>query len=362
LTALALANLVGCQTNSEYVEAELRHQCKQVRELEQRVASKDAEIETLKSTVNSYQVGFVKPADAPESIYRETAVSRLSLSLMTGGKDADLDGRDDGVQVVLTPLDYDGDAFKCPGTAVVRLFETLPTGVKRPLSETAFPPERLRTSWRSTLLGQGYHLVVPWAPAPRETKLRTAVEFQTVDGRKFEVEKDFEVSLDVKQPPRKPGAVLEPDAERIEPIKPAAPPESKPESQPESKTEAPTLDGNVERAFVKPEPPPVEETAPTRSTETEIIKLPSATEKTRLDETGRFAPGDSKSELPSELPTELAGAPLPAPKSTSASATTTSPIRTVAGSQPATWPTYRWNDLVKRNNFFANRAQAQAAQ
>src|SRR4051812_46103691 len=72
------------QTSSEYVEAELRVQSRKVSELETRLAQRDAEIETLRNTVTTFQGAHVKPAEAPETVYRDTALSRVSLTLATG--------------------------------------------------------------------------------------------------------------------------------------------------------------------------------------------------------------------------------------------------------------------------------------
>jgi hypothetical protein len=216
LTAAFLSiTLAGCrQTSSEYVEAELRVQSRKVADLQNILAQRDAEIQTLRSTVTTYQASHVKPTEAPETVYRDTALSRISLTLATGGKDADLDGKDDGMVVGVAPHDYDGDAFKCPGNCKVQLFEAPASGARKQIGEWIFPAERLRTLWRSSLLGQGYHLTFGWQTPPTEKRLRVLVTFSTVDGRTFEAEKEFDVSLQAKGPPKLPGGRL--DAEPTE--------------------------------------------------------------------------------------------------------------------------------------------------
>jgi hypothetical protein len=210
-----LVVFVGCrQTSSEYVEAELRVQSRKVADLEQRVAQRDAEIETLRNTVTTYQASHVKPTEAPETVYRDTALSRISLTLATGGKDADLDGRDDGIVVGVAPHDYDGDVFKCPGSCRIQLFESPASGVKKQIGEWIVPAERLRANWRTSLLGQGYHLSYSWQTPPSERRLRVLVTFTTVDGRTFQAEKDFDVSTQAKGPPKMPGGKIE--AEPVE--------------------------------------------------------------------------------------------------------------------------------------------------
>jgi len=226
LVFLAACFFVGCrQTSSEYVEAELRVQSRKVAELENMLHQRAAEIETLRNTVTTYQAGHVKPAEAPETIYRDTALSRITLTLATGGKDADLDGKDDGVVVGVAPRDYDGDVFKCPGSCRLQLFETSTAGVRKQIGEWSVSSEQLRTLWRSSLLGQGYHLTFGWQTPPKEQKLRAVVTFVTVDGRQFEAEKDFDVSTQSKSPPRLPGTRIdaEPPPSVISPTPLSAP-------------------------------------------------------------------------------------------------------------------------------------------
>jgi len=216
----------GCrQTSSEYVEAELRVQSRKVADLENRIAQRDAEIETLRNTVTAFQASHVKPAETPEEIYRDSALSRVTLTLATGGKDADLDGRDDGIVVGIAPHDYDGDVFKCPGSCRVQLFEAPPSSAPRQIGEWVIPPEQLRNLWRASLLGQGYHLALSWQTPPTVKRLRVAVSFATLDGRKFDADKQFDVSLEAKGPPKLPGGRIDADAPPIAP--PMAPPAGK---------------------------------------------------------------------------------------------------------------------------------------
>jgi hypothetical protein len=221
---LIAASLVGCrQTSSEYVEAELRVTSRKVADLENRLAQRDAELETLRHTVTTFQAGHVKPSDAPESVYRDTALSRISLTLATGGKDADVDGKDDGVVVGVAPHDYDGDVFKCPGSCRLQLFEANASGVKRPIGDWVISSDQLRTLWRTSLLGQGYHLTFAWQTAPSERRVTALVTFSTLDGRRFEAEKQFDVSLEAKSPPRLPGTKIEPELPLTPPLGPATP-------------------------------------------------------------------------------------------------------------------------------------------
>jgi hypothetical protein len=114
------------------------------------------------------------------------------------------------VELVVTPLDYDGDSFKCPGTVTISLFEVQPGGTKKPISAWSYAPEALRGAWRSSLLGQGYHLVSGWDVRPQQKRLKAVAVFTTVDGRRYEHEKEFDVALEVKGPAKLPNRRLTP--------------------------------------------------------------------------------------------------------------------------------------------------------
>ncbi|HVJ81336.1 MAG TPA: hypothetical protein VNC50_09735, partial [Planctomycetia bacterium] len=203
---LGAALALGCRSSTEFVEAELRYQCRRAAELERQVEGKDAEIVTLKAAVsNLQQATAAKPApETTEEVYRKTALARIELAIMSGGKDMDGDGKDDGVQAAISPMDFDGDVFKCPGSVKLALFENLNSGIRKPLGEWTFDADRTRDSWQSSLMGAGYRLYAPWIEAPRVKKVRMVVTFTTLDGREFGAEKDFEVSLAAKRPPKTP--------------------------------------------------------------------------------------------------------------------------------------------------------------
>lgn len=194
--ALLTATLTGCKT-CDLVEAELRYQSRRVRQLERCLCQKDAELETLKAQLLAQERPQppAAPKDSPESVYRRTAMSRVSLGLGTGGRDQDRDGRIDAVQFNVVCHDYDGDAFKCPGTADLRLVALHESGVQEVVGEWTFEPDVLRHKWKSSLVGAGYQVVVPAPDVSDARKWKMSVRFTTLDGRTFEDERDVSMAL-----------------------------------------------------------------------------------------------------------------------------------------------------------------------
>jgi hypothetical protein len=338
LSLIALGWTSGCQqTRSQYVEAELRHQCRRVHELEEKLAGKDAEIETLKSTLGTFQASYVKPTEAPETVYRETALSKINLTMITGGEDADRDGKDDGIIVGVSPLDYDGDAFKCPGTCHVDLFEIPESGVKKHIGHWDYSPELLRKRWKSSLMGQGYQLATSWMEPPTEPKLRVEVCFQTLDGRKFAAEKDFRVRTKATKAPSKPGGQVESESDQEDGQKdfPIMLDMNQPNMSGSPNKQR--QDHNIKHAIESPTP----------ADEADFIQLPKV-EPTSHRQVSELS-------IPHKLATELEASPLPLREKHER----TLEIAAVRSS-PEIWPTTpRWSDMVRRSNFFANHQSAQ---
>lgn len=193
--AVLVATLQGCAT-CELVEAELRVKNEQVEQLELQVHHMQAEINALRQTVQQYQQEVVNPekenvVNGSAVAYTTAAISRISFGLPTGGSDANRDGFDEALTVVVSCHDYDGDIFKCPGTLYLRAFEV---AGKRTVGEWEFTNEELRDSWRSTLVSQGYQLVIPWQRPPESSPIKLIAEFVTLEGRRFVLEKEIPVS------------------------------------------------------------------------------------------------------------------------------------------------------------------------
>lgn len=200
--ALFLAlSLAGCKT-CDLVEAELRYQTNRVDTLENELLLKSAEIATLEGTVAELRAHIEKISKAPgaadgpttETSYKRHGLARVRLGNLTGGRDLDNDGRADALEVVIEPHDYDDDVFKCPGVAAIELIQVETTGLKRSIGKWDADEQALRDGWRSTLLGQGYQLVLPWQEQPANGPMRVVVRFTTEGGRQFEAERDFTLS------------------------------------------------------------------------------------------------------------------------------------------------------------------------
>lgn len=196
LLALMLGS-AGCQT-CEVVEAELRYQTERADGLEHALETKEAEVHALQCTIDSLKPPAGQRADIPtpaDTALQTANVTRVALGPLTGGYDDDHDGKDEGVQLVVVPQDGAGDAVKCPGRATIELMEIAATGEGRSLGVWTFNEADLFKTWRTSMLAQGYQLILRWRTLPSSGLIRARVVFATTDGRAFECQKEFRVSL-----------------------------------------------------------------------------------------------------------------------------------------------------------------------
>lgn len=193
LTLYLATGLVGCK-HQQVVEAELRYQNRRVRELEQKLCQKNAEVQTLQTMAAGCETSPDGLKDTPDTIYRRESMSRVGLGLTTGPRDLDKNGCDDAVQYSIVCYDYDGDTFKCPGSAELELVAIQESGVPITVGTWQIAPDRLRETWRSSVLGSGYQIVMPVADLQQSKKWQAIVKFSTLDGRVFQASKDFALS------------------------------------------------------------------------------------------------------------------------------------------------------------------------
>jgi hypothetical protein len=168
----------------------------------------------------------------PEAASQTYGLREIVLGRGTGGVDEDKHPGDEALQVVLEPHDADGHSIKTPGTLQVTALEVRPEGIKVPLANWEVPPEKLRSTWKSSFLNSGYFVVLPWQRWPTSTKVRVVARFTLADGRVFEADKDVTIHLPKHPmppppPPPNEGPMMPPEGDlpfprQVEPVQPEA--------------------------------------------------------------------------------------------------------------------------------------------
>jgi hypothetical protein len=218
--------LAGCHS-CDYCEAELRCRERELRDLREQLYWREAYNQALRQQLHAATAGPALPncshypANQPPP--PPIPVRDLVLGRHTGGIDQDRKPGDEALQVVLEPRDPDGKPLKAPGALYVAALVTGPDGVERPLCSWDVPPEALRPTWRYSLVGTGYHVLLPWKAWPEVPQLRVVVQFTLPDNRVLECDRMVVVHVPPelrKKPPPPPKA---PAVEEAPPPRPAPP-------------------------------------------------------------------------------------------------------------------------------------------
>lgn len=188
MLSLSLA-IAGCKApRGDLVEAELRTKERMLRETQSELERTRLVNEALERDYMNRQdgrprsdnSGFASPKD-------------ITLANGTGGLDEDRLPGDEALMLVVLPRDEDGQPVRAVGTLSVGVWEVMPGGQKVGLSQWEVSATDLRRTWKSGLLGSGYHVILPWKKFPSTEKLRVAVQLTLPDGRVYETDKDISI-------------------------------------------------------------------------------------------------------------------------------------------------------------------------
>lgn len=186
LPILLCVLVAGCHFagDDESLEARLRMQDDQIRELQDRVAQAEREALTARKESGVLRASLEVPNSVPrhEQLAAGFAVKELEIvSLLSGVMD---DGR---IHVVIRPIDEDGDIVKLPGRIEVRLLNLSSDSVQdQRLGEWSWTEAESRSLWNSAAIGAGYALDLPATPLPPDQVVTIRARFIASDDRRFD--------------------------------------------------------------------------------------------------------------------------------------------------------------------------------
>jgi hypothetical protein len=189
LCALAL---VGCSARNEMdsLEADLRSKEQAQEELLSRLARAEEDLKVARTDATAlrqqlnkqHQVSLTE--EQADVVYRAEGIKFNSL--LTGGQNRDGQPGDEGLAVMLIPVDMHGDLVKLAGAVDLELFDmSLPANEQR-LGHWAFSTAEVRAHWNRGLIGSGYLFQVDWQGIPVASELTLHARFTVNDGRKFD--------------------------------------------------------------------------------------------------------------------------------------------------------------------------------
>ncbi|WP_162658350.1 hypothetical protein [Tuwongella immobilis] len=133
------------------------------------------------------------PVVRPTSPAMAVPLKEITIARGSGGIDDDRQPGDEGLLVIVSPKDEDGEAVKVIASLVIRVEEITNQGVKLPIGTWDVPVGTLRKTWQNGLFSTGFHVKLGWKTPPRTEKIRVTVQMILPDRRIFEADRELRV-------------------------------------------------------------------------------------------------------------------------------------------------------------------------
>ena len=192
MSALLTAALCGCSLHgdAEMLESELRRQERAQQELTAELSSVREELRIARTDASALREQlaqrrqFTLASEQAEVLYRIEAIKFNAL--LTSGQDRDGKPGDDGLSVMLLPVDAHGDLVKLAGELELELFDMALEGAQQRLGQWQFSTEEVRQHWHKGFLSTGYLFQLDWQRPPQSSELTLHARLTIPDGRRFD--------------------------------------------------------------------------------------------------------------------------------------------------------------------------------
>ncbi|MFM8582266.1 MAG: hypothetical protein ACKOFW_12275 [Planctomycetaceae bacterium] len=182
----------GCSSrgNLEVLEAELRTQEDTRVELERKVSTLQTELRVAQGDADRLRTqlaGQNRPIPAAEESRALFRAQELKFApLMTGGWDRDDAPGDEGLCLLLTPVDEHGDLVKLPGETEIEALDLAAPPEDQRLGLWKFDTEEVAQAWHKGVLSAGFLFRIPWQSIPQREKITLVARMKIADGRQFD--------------------------------------------------------------------------------------------------------------------------------------------------------------------------------
>ena len=225
--------VTGCASRGslDVLEAQMLRYETRISELEAKLEESQDELSTVRRESQSLRVQQSNKVDGsvllPEQAALLTKVTGIRFhKLLTSAEDTDGMPGDDQLNIVLIPVDDDGDTLKLPGVIQLSAYD-FADNQRRDTSNTPkktgyweFTSQQSREYWRNGFLASGYHFKLPWQETPVNSELLLHARFTSTDGRNFDTTKLLKI--DVIEPDGTPSErdLLPPAPEELDGVLP----------------------------------------------------------------------------------------------------------------------------------------------
>lgn len=126
---------------------------------------------------------------------QDEVVAQITLNRkLTGGHNVDAQPGDEGVMVVIEPLNAAGELIEVPGAVSIVVLDPALEGEAARVARWDFSSREAASHLKRTPMGDGLHFDLRWPHAPPTHRLLNLyVRYTTADGRRLQVEKQIDV-------------------------------------------------------------------------------------------------------------------------------------------------------------------------
>jgi outer membrane murein-binding lipoprotein Lpp len=128
-----------------------------------------------------------------EVLYRAEAI-KFNM-LLTSGQDRDKVPGDEGLSIMLMPVDAHGDLVKLAGEVEFELFDMTQSAEQQRLGHWQFTIDEVREHWHRGFISSGYLFQVDWQGKPASPDLTLHARLSVPDGRRFDTTAQVKVAL-----------------------------------------------------------------------------------------------------------------------------------------------------------------------
>ena len=177
-------------SHREMVETKLRQQEDQLADLSSRLDRTQSELLVAQREANAFrrqlhdQGQAVLAAEQSAILFR--AAELRVQSWLTGGIDRDGQPGDEGLSVLVAPVDAAGDVIKLPGEIRIELLDlSLPEG-EQVIARRQISLDDSESLWHRGFVGTGYLIELNWERIPTQPDVTLNVKLEAPDGRHFQ--------------------------------------------------------------------------------------------------------------------------------------------------------------------------------
>jgi hypothetical protein len=207
LGVLCALALWGCSARSQIdaLEADLRGKEQAQEELQSQLARSEEDLKVARSDNTALRQQLNKnhqvslSEEQADVLYRAESIKFNSL--LTSGQNRDGQPGDDGLSVMIIPVDEHGDLVKLAGEVELELFDMSLSADRQRLGHWKFSTEVVRQHWHRGFVGTGYLFQVDWQGIPVASELTLHARLGINDGRKFDATTQVKVVPPAPQVP-----------------------------------------------------------------------------------------------------------------------------------------------------------------